>query len=217
MSSQPPTDAASPATPPSSSTPSQPENDLKYSGTPEWLHNSAIAVAILGPIALLMPPRRADVRTLVLTGGTFWATNQLAYDWTGRSIQQRFAARFDALAGSGLPEQARRTQELMRAERARREAALPEGERLEAEEARRRREQQGLLQKVWMGGEGENWREERERKEKEALEDGRGYTGLIMEQISEVWGQIRGRKKGDEEAGKAAGGDESPKRPGSEN
>ena len=46
----------------------------------------------------------------------------------------------------------------------------------------------GLLEKVWMGGEPDDWKAKRDQKEKEALEEGRGYGGLIMDQIYEVWG-----------------------------
>jgi hypothetical protein len=38
-----------------------------------------------------------------------------------------------------------------------------------------------------MGGEGDDWKAKRDAKEKEALEEGKGYGGLIMDQIWEVW------------------------------
>lgn len=74
-----------------------------------------------------------------------------------------------------------------------------EGLKREEEEQRRARRQEdgavqeevrkrGLLKGIWMGGESDDWVEERKRKEKEALEEGRGYGGLIMDQIKDVWG-----------------------------
>lgn len=55
----------------------------------------------------------------------------------------------------------------------------------------------GFWHKVWMGGEDENWREERLRKEREALESGKGYFDLIKDQVWEVWNsdQSDGEKK----------------------
>lgn len=167
--------------------------------SPPWLHNSAIGVAILGPIALLMPPRRAGLQSLLLSGGTFWATNLLAFDYTGESITQRFDRRWNSVFDGGLPEKARRTQELMRLERERREAQLPEAERRALQEERERRElaSRGPLTKLWMGSEKGNWTEERRKKEKEALERGEGYGDLIIEQIKEVF--TGGEKKDGEE------------------
>lgn len=167
--------------------------------TPSWLHNSAIGVAILGPIALLMPPRRVGFQSLFLSGGTFWATNLLAYDYTGESITQRFDRRWRSVFDGGLPEKARRNQELMRLERERREAQMPEAERRALQEERERRElaSRGPLAKLWMGSEKGNWTEERRKKEKEALERGEGYGDLIIEQIKEVF--TGGEKKDGEE------------------
>lgn len=187
-------------------------NDLKYRGTPQWLHNSAIAVAILGPIAMLMPPRRADLRSVVLSGGTFWATNQLAFDYTGQSIRQRFQSRMAVITDGGLPEQARRNQELIRQERLRREAALPEEQR-KAKEMERRRKEQGVLDRLWMGGESENWKEERAKKEKEALDDGRGYQGLIMDQIWEVWTGKKAETDDNEAKTETVGAHDQAKKP----
>ncbi len=66
--------------------------------------------------------------------------------------------------------------------------------RKEIEEKERR--ERGLLEKVWMGDEGADWKAKRDQREREALEDGRGYGGLIMDQIYEVWGW--GKEKAEE-------------------
>lgn len=136
-----------------------------------------------------MPPRRAGFQSLFLSGGTFWATNLLAYDYTGESMTQRFDRRWKGVFDGGLPERARRNQELLRLERERREAGMPEAERMALLEERERRElaSRGPLAKLWMGSEKGNWTEERRKKEKEALERGEGYGDLIIEQIKEVF------------------------------
>lgn len=49
-----------------------------------------------------------------------------------------------------------------------------------------------LSKKLWMGSESEGWKERRVREEREALEEGRGYAGLILDQIWEVWNWGKG-------------------------
>mgnify|MGYP001357363367 FL=1 len=61
-------------------------------------------------------------------------------------------------------------------------SVISEVRRKEAEDKER-----GLLEKGGMGGEGPDWKAKRDLKEKEALDEGRGYGGLIMDQIWEVW------------------------------
>lgn len=163
--------------------------------TPPWMHYMAWGAAILGPVVMFMPPRRVGFQAVVLASGTFVATNQLAYDYTGTTIWGRFQRRFmtpDANSGVGgsiLPEKALRTQELLRLERERREAALPEAERKARQEEREKKEaaSRGVWQRLWMGDAKEDWREERRRKEKEALDEGKGYGDLIVEQVKEVF------------------------------
>lgn len=173
--------------------------------TPQWLHVSAIGVAILGPIALLAPPRRVGLQSMILSGGTFWATNLLAYDYTGESITQRTARRYSSIFDGGLPEQAKRNQELMRLERERREAQLPEAEQKKLRE-RKEAEKRGLVTRLWMGNEKEDWIQERARKEKEALERGEGYGDIIMDQIKEVFG-MKTKKDGEESEDSKSEGD----------
>lgn len=160
-----------------------------------------MAVVVLGPIALFKPPRKMGLQALMIATGTFYASNIVAYDFTGQSMYQRFVRRWDNMVDGGLPEKARHTQELMRLERERREAALPEAERRRLQEERERKERaaRGPLQRLWMGDEKENWREERARKDREALEEGKSYGDLIVEQVKEVFGSEKksGGESGD--------------------
>ncbi|TPX09661.1 uncharacterized protein E0L32_009134 [Thyridium curvatum] len=203
---------------------------LPYHGTPAWLHNFALAATVLGPVGMLLPPRRADFKLVILTSGTFWGTSQLAYDYTGRSINQRFTDRFARWTDGGLPEAARKNQALMQAEKARRAAAAAAASAAQQQQTgaaatpaqqqqqdgssspspvtdallqKGEEEKQGALTKLWMGGEKPGWKEARLAKEREAIEDGRGYWGLIVEQISDVvnWKGSDGQKR-DEAAAK---------------
>ncbi|KAK3359803.1 hypothetical protein B0T25DRAFT_601078 [Lasiosphaeria hispida] len=178
----------------------------KYYGTPTVFHNAAIAVAILGPVALLLPGRTRgafNVQNAILSSSSFWALNQLAHDYTGQSIivrsNERWTRLFEGVASTLDPlpsDRARRTKALMEAERVRREAAMEEGERRKAEEARRERAraERGVIGRLWLGDEEEGWQKRRLEKEKEALESGKSYWDLIVEQMAEVWGS----KKEDE-------------------
>jgi hypothetical protein len=154
----------------------------------------------------------------VLGGASFWGFNQLAHDYTGKSITARSSERWGALLGrspqeqqqqenktgtglslAGLPtERAARNRELMEAERRRRAEA--EGREYKGKDNR------GLWERMWMGGEKEGWKEKRLEEERKAIESGKGYGGLIMDQISEVWsGSGRGKGTGNGEEGQRKG------------
>lgn len=61
----------------------------------------------------------------------------------------------------------------------------------------------GLIHKIWLGDEKAGWQKRRLEREREELENGKGYGDLIMEQVREVFpgfGGGRGRgEEGDEE------------------
>lgn len=56
----------------------------------------------------------------------------------------------------------------------------------------------GMLEKLWMGDEKEGWKERRLEEEKKALEEGKSYTDMILEQIWDVWNWEK-KKGGDGE------------------
>ncbi|KPM41326.1 hypothetical protein AK830_g5266 [Neonectria ditissima] len=146
-----------------------------------FIHNSAIAGAVILPIVMALPPRKMDIRFFVLAGAFSLATNQLAYEYTGQSIYGRFGSRVGSIVGTELPDGAKRTQQLLREHR----------EREAAEKKKRETEdKQGLvkvLNDTWMGGEGENWREKRAEEHRKKFEEGKGFGDIIMDQVSDVW------------------------------
>lgn len=109
-------------------------------------------------------------------------------------------------------ERAREVQRVLR-ERQEREKGR-EGERRGAREIREealrelgrgeKARERGLLERAWMGDEKEGWKERRLQEEREALEEGRGYGSLIMEQIWEVWNWGK-KREGEEDGGKKEG------------
>ncbi|KAK0102009.1 hypothetical protein ONS95_001185 [Cadophora gregata] len=171
--------------------------------------NVALGAVIVCPIIILLPPRKIDIYTVALTAGFYAGGNHLTAHYTGTSIAQRCANRIQSLSSDELPPKALESQRRLKEERERRDAkalaattttptavvrrdktgddngvVLAEIRRKEAEDGSR---EKGLLEKVWMGGEGPDWKAKRDQREKEALEEGRGYGGLIMDQIWEVW------------------------------
>lgn len=203
--------AAAPAPDASSAAPSpSPHYDTEYYGTPTLLHAASLAAAVLAPIGMMLPPRRMGARSILLAAGTFFATSQLTYDYTGESLYQRFRRRmnqFSANQAQDLPPAALRRQAAMRAERERRRqqqqqqqeeqpAAAPAAAAADANDNR--------LHRLWMGNEKDDWAKERARKEQETLASGGGYWDLIMAQIGEVATDLMGKGTKPEKGAAAA-------------
>ncbi|KAI1342124.1 hypothetical protein F5Y15DRAFT_332699 [Xylariaceae sp. FL0016] len=189
-----------------------------------FLHNVALGVTPLALIGLFLPPRRLELRAFMLGGVVLWGTNQLASDYTGRSFAERTTGRMASLAGADLPsERAKEISARIRAEREARERRLLRGgtgevamsetdRRFLADQEKRRRDAErkdmGTLERLWMGDADKDWKEKRDQREKEALQEGGvGYWGLIADQVSEVWNSTMGKKSTKEEGTK--GGEES--------
>ncbi|KAG5925592.1 hypothetical protein E4U42_004141 [Claviceps africana] len=152
------------------------------------MHNMAVAGAIITPLAMLLPPRKMDVRFFVLAGTFSLATNHLAHEYTGQSIYSRFGNRVGSVFDSSLPEGAKRTQQLLK-EQKEREAA--EKQRLLAGD---KNKTAGLVKDIWMGGETEDWQEKRAEEHRQSIEEGKGLSGIIFEQIADVWNGNYGKK-----------------------
>jgi len=172
MTSAPPAPSSQPATQPPAAGP--------FHGTPRWRHNAHIVLAGASAAALLLPPRRLDLRAAALSGTLFFMTSELTRDYTGRSLNERLSERFV----SRRPQHQRQQQQPPPAD-----SSEPGKEG-------------SLGQRLWRGSEPDDWMEKRLRKEREALEDGRGYWGLITEQVWEVWNQ--GKSNGGEAQGAKA-------------
>ncbi|EGR53065.1 uncharacterized protein TRIREDRAFT_43176, partial [Trichoderma reesei QM6a] len=85
---------------------------------------------------------------------------------------------------TGLPEGAKRTQQLLKEQRER-----------EAAQRQSQSQSKSVLKDVWMGGEGEDWKEKRASEHKKAFEEGKGMSDIILEQVAEVFsGNWRGKK-----------------------
>jgi hypothetical protein len=153
------------------------------------IHNSALAGAIITPLAMLLPPRKADIRLFVLVGAFSLCTNQLAYEYTGQSVYGRLGSRVGSIFDTGLPEGAKRTQQLLKEQK----------EREAAQKQRQEDIKSGVLKDIWMGGEGENWKERRAEEHQKSFQEGKAMSDIIFEQIADVWsGNWREKPKNDD-------------------
>ncbi|KAL3478693.1 hypothetical protein BJX99DRAFT_256343 [Aspergillus californicus] len=169
---------------------------------------AAYGFLIASPILMAAPPRKLDHLTVLLGASFCFSANHLTYERTGRSIVERIESRISSRSthnpiGAGLPsERAREIQERVRKSR---EARLKE-EGVSQEEIdmlrARQIQDQGVVQRVWMGGETADWKERRLREEQKALEEGKGYGDMIKEHIWDVWTWGESGKKGEGDEGK---------------
>lgn len=144
---------------------------------------------------MLLPPRKFDLRFMALSGVFSLSTNHLVEEYTGKGIYQRFGERLGF--GMELPEQARRTKQLLREDLERR-AQFDQKARAELEKAQRK--EQSVLRRIWTGG-NENWREDRAAEDRKAREEGKGLWDVIFDQVSEVWSDSKKGTPGDKAAG----------------
>lgn len=174
-----------------------PDTPTLPEGSP-FLRNAAIAGAVITPLVMLLPPRKMDLRFFVLASTFSLSTDHLANVYTGQSIYSRFQNRIGSLFDMGLPDEAKKTQQLIREHRER-EAALKNT----LYEDKRAGGLAKAVEDVWMGGEGKDWQKKRAEEHQKSLEEGKGLGGIIMDQISDVWnGNWKpGSTKPDDEAG----------------
>lgn len=156
--------------------------------------NVAIGGVLLCPTIALLPPRKLDLYTFALGIGFYLSADHLSTSYTGRGLVENITPRW-----GGLPtEKARETQRLFAEQKSLREGeeALRQGrERGNAEENKT------MLHKIWMGDEKEGWKERRLEEERQALEEGKSYTSMILDQVWEVWNWDK--KKDGEDKGTA--------------
>jgi hypothetical protein len=204
------TDPKSPDYPP----PGQPLTPIQQAANISVLkRNLAIGLLIACPILIALPPRKLDIYTFALGTTTFISLNHLQKHTTGRSFLNRIGINDHAISSSnadddsakkkaaavntwdGMPtEKARRYQQLMRDKKEAEAVGRPWV--LRPLEEVKPVERKGVLESVWMGDEGSDWKQKREQKELEAMERGEGVGTLIQDYFAEAFGW---KKDGEEE------------------
>lgn len=137
---------------------------------------------------MLMPPRKLDLYTFSLGMGFYLSADHLCESYYGRGLVTQLSP---FRAAADLPtERAREVQARLR------EAREDERRKLGKTED----DDKGVLKKIWMGGESAGWKERRLEEEKKAIEEGKGFSDMILEQVWDVWnwdkkGKSEGEKK----------------------
>lgn len=165
---------------------------LKAEQYKRFKHFAALTFIVGAPVLIALPPRRLNLYSISLSAAFVLSANQLTIERKNRSILS-YMNPIEAL--NSLPSQrARETHERHEREKARQ---LEEIERTQGVEAKRREleRRQSLIDKVWMGGEEEGWKERRLKEEQERIAAGEGYGSMIMDQIWEVWTWGKKRKE----------------------
>lgn len=175
-------------------------------------HYTALTFLVATPIILALPPRRLNKISALLTGAFCASANHLLHENTGRGIGDRVSEGFSSVFGGsagaqGLPTQ--RAEEVQAKLRAARDARIRAAEeerdgqgvvvsKEELEKLKARREMdRGIMEKLWMAGETEGWKERRIEEERKALEEGKGYGDLIKGYFSDAWSWVRPGRDGD--------------------
>lgn len=148
------------------------------------IHNASLALVVVCPLVALLPPRKLDFFTLGLAGTTLYSANYLIAERSGRSIYQHLSYRRTANQAP-RPTTSRPDDESV--------GAVVDAElRHLKEESRRGAVHEGLAERITeetkrKGG----WVQERAAEETDALDVGKGYGDIIMDQIWEVvnWGK----------------------------
>lgn len=169
-------------------TTAQPEPPQRPAQNP-LIDNVAMVFAVGTPLIMLLPPRKMDLRFFALAATFSLSTNHLCKSYTGESIYSRFNTRISSAFNNGLPEGAKRTQQLLK-EHKEREAA-----------AKGLQDKPGsnVLKNIWMGGEKEDWKEKRAEEHQKSFDEGKGMSDIIMEQIADVFSGNWGNTKKNEE------------------
>lgn len=183
----------------STENPSPHRDDASYELAKHYL---SLTLVVACPVLILLPPRKLDKYTLFLGTATLCSASQLEYERSGRSGFARLRSglnpfnHFNFTSPTSQAAQVKAKLKQEKVERLKREGKLIQ--------ARTEEEKTTPLEKIWMGGEKEGWKEKRLKEEQEAIDKGKGYGSLILDQLYEVvaW---KPRQEEEEEEGKKTG------------
>lgn len=144
-----------------------------------------MVTAVACPLLMLLPPRKLDLFTAGLGVTTLYSTNFLVRDYTGRSIQQH-------ITGYRPPIQSR---EGLQTDEAHAQAS--EAVRLERQEALRASKERASIAEQVEASKQAKWAQERNQEVQDALDVGKGFGDIIIDQVYEVWNW--GKKRDDDD------------------
>lgn len=143
-----------------------------------FVHNTSLAMLVVAPLLIALPPRKLDFYTFTLSGIFAVSGNQLLRERNGIGILGLLPGKS---MGQSIPEIAR----------GRILEEPVKGDDPVKEIMRKGRQSHSKMeekvQSIPMVGETEGWKERRLKEEQEKLDQGDGYGSMIMDQIWDVW------------------------------
>ncbi|KAJ9656454.1 hypothetical protein H2198_004912 [Neophaeococcomyces mojaviensis] len=172
-----------------------------------FLHNTSLAMLVITPVLIALPPRKLDLYTFFLAGGFFASANHLTKERTGAGLLYQ-------LPGARPPPMALEYQRTVQEKRLLDEpqsqiqtSSIKEQLQKRGIEHRKEEGLEKMAKELWMGEEKEGWKEKRLAEEQKKLDEGEGYGSMIVDQIWEVWNwgekKAEDLKEKDEEVVKA--------------
>jgi hypothetical protein len=160
-----------------------PAETVNYAKT---LRNTAMVVAVACPLLMLLPPRKLDFFTAGLGITTVYSTNYLVRDSTGRSIQQHLTGYRPPVVPRGN----------VQTDEAHTQAS--DAIRLERQEALRASRERASIAEQVEATKQAKWAQERNQEVQDALDVGKGFGDIIIDQVYEVWNWGK-KRDGDDE------------------
>ncbi|KAL8832515.1 MAG: hypothetical protein Q9170_004848 [Blastenia crenularia] len=157
--------------------------------SPPVLRPFFLSLLIATPILAVLPPRKLDLYTFGLGCAFIFSAEELTYGSASRRLAPRSSPQPLAASPQDAKEPAPIAAQSEAAQHYINSVNAPGDTK--AELLRREKDERGVMglaRKLWYGSEKEGWKERRIREEKEALEEGRGYGGLIMDAVREAIG-----------------------------
>ncbi|KAL8999837.1 MAG: hypothetical protein Q9169_001377 [Polycauliona sp. 2 TL-2023] len=183
--------ALPPSTPIAPTSPSHPSSTIP---TPPF-RPIFLTLLVACPLLAVLPPRKLDLYTFMLGAAWVVSAEELTLGSSRLQPQQRIKQQMQQQQPSASQPQDADQQSVPLAAQSqlsheiRNSASAPEDlKRRLKERGGEETGVVGLARRLWYGSEREDWKEKRIREEKEALEEGRGYGGLIGDAVREVFG-----------------------------
>lgn len=144
-----------------------------------FVHNTSVAMLLVAPVLIALPPRKLDFYTFALGGIFAVSGNQLLRERNGVGILGLLPGR-SMEASVVAASQGRRILEEPVTSDASIKEAMREGRQTHSKMVEK-------VKSIPMTGDTEGWKERRLKEEQEKLDQGEGYGGMIMDQIWDVW------------------------------
>ncbi|KAI4251126.1 MAG: hypothetical protein LQ352_005044 [Teloschistes flavicans] len=144
-----------------------------------------IGLLVACPLLAALPPRKLDMYSFLLASAWVVSAEELAIG--------RGSARWQDQSRKSAPTEADHGGRSMGAD-AKAITLQTQVQRQQQIELEDGAGVMGLVKRLWYGREGPGWKERRMKEEREALEEGRGYGGLIGDAVREVFGGSVGRE-----------------------